>query len=55
MNWESVPTDLFSEFPVVTAAIAWGAESFSDLSAVLLLDGVARLDAVRLRRTAVVR
>jgi hypothetical protein len=50
-----VLTDLFSEFPVVTAAIACGAESFSHLSAASVVDVVACLDAVQLLRTPLVR
>jgi hypothetical protein len=53
-NREPALTDLFSEFPVVAAAAARGAESFSHFSAVPVAADVACLDAVRLRRTALV-
>jgi hypothetical protein len=55
MNWEPVLTDLFSEFPVVAYAAAWDATSFSRLCAVPVVAGVACLDTVQLRRTALVR
>jgi hypothetical protein len=47
MNWEPVLTDLFSEIPSVADTAA--------LSALLMVAGVVCLDAVQLRRTAVVR
>jgi hypothetical protein len=55
MNWEPVLTDLFSEFPVVADAVAWGTKSFYDMSAVPMVAGVTCLDAVQLRRTALIR
>jgi hypothetical protein len=50
-----VCTDLFSDFPVVADAAARGAERFSHLFAVHVVTGVEYLDAVQLRRTALVR
>jgi hypothetical protein len=46
-NWKPVLSDLFSEFPVV-------ADTTFPFSAVSALDGVACLDAVQLRKTALV-
>jgi hypothetical protein len=55
MNWESVLTDLFSEIPVMADTAAWSAGCFSSLSVVPLVAIVGCLDAVQLRRTALVR
>jgi hypothetical protein len=51
----SVLTDLFSEIPVVADPAARGAGSFSHPSAAPVVAGVVCLDAVRLRRTFLVR
>jgi hypothetical protein len=47
--------DLFSQFPVVADAAARRAGSFSRMSAMPVVAGVACLDAVQLRRSALVR
>jgi hypothetical protein len=46
---------MFSEITVVADTVARVAEHFSPLSAVTLVDGVDCLEAVQLRRTALVR
>jgi hypothetical protein len=48
-------TDLSSEFPVVTDADARGLQALPRLSVVLVVADVACLEAVQLRRTALVR
>jgi hypothetical protein len=55
MDWEPVLTDLFSEFPVVADAAAWGASCFSHMSVVPVIADVECLDAMQLRRTALVK
>jgi hypothetical protein len=50
----AVLRDLFSEFPVPINAAARVAARFPHLSAVLTVAGVEYLDAVQLRRTALV-
>jgi hypothetical protein len=55
MNREPVLTSLFSEIPVVADAAAQGVASFSHLSAVPVVAGVACLDAVQLQRTSLMR
>jgi hypothetical protein len=52
---EPVLADLFSDFPVVADAAARCAARSFHLSAVPVVAGVAYLDAVQLRRTALVR
>jgi hypothetical protein len=48
-------TDLFSEFLVVADAAARGSGNFPHMSAVPVVAGVACLDPVQLRTTALVR
>jgi hypothetical protein len=46
---------MFSEFPVAADAAAWVTARFPRLSVVLVVAGVDSLDAMQLRRTALLR